>query len=187
MFTRSQVRLSPLKHLVAVLCLCAIIVGSFPGQASAWVLARTAGRPGSISNLTTYVGDLLLGNGATAFTLYGSNGPLVSRSPGSSGTQLLRARYIVEKWNGSSWVQLTSQGMYSGQISANQTYYRFPRLYIQPLQTQGFFRITWIFDWRTTAGVIIASTSVVSNLATDHVCVTQSRFCRSYAGYVEHR
>lgn len=187
MLTRPQVRMSRLKQLAVVLCLCAILAGLLPRQASAWATTGTSGRIGSIRDLTIYVGDLYMPAGYTAFTLYGATGPLVSRSPGSAGIQNVNARYIVQRWNGASWVNLAMSPVFRGQISASQTYYRFPKPYIQPLETRGLFRLTWVMNWQTTTGAVLGSTYVTANLQTDHVCVTQSRFCRSYAGYFEHR
>jgi hypothetical protein len=173
------------KVLLAIL---AVLITSqfqaFP-RVKAWSNIPQSGRTGQVILPTIYVGDLLMPAGYTAFTLFGDTGPTVMRTPGSTGAQIVRAIYVVEKWNGYSWVTLTSAGPISAQILSTQAGYRFAAPYIQPVIAKGTFRFSWIFGWYTPAGAQIGTTIMVSNLVSDHVCVTPKRPCKSSAGYFQ--
>ncbi len=183
MFSRSQTRTSLLRPWVVVLLLCFIAAGLVPQQASAWSYSSTKGSIGSVVLPTISIGDLYMPAGYTAFTLYGNTGPMVCRSAASKGAQIVKAQYIVQLWDGAKWVNSATTQVFTGQIAANQTSYRFVTPYVQPALARGTFRFTWAFDWLTSTGSLLGSTYVISNLISDHVCVTQSRLCQSYAGY----
>jgi len=174
------------KIAVFVLALVVLFSALPAGKAYAWSYATPSGRPGAASIPTIYVGDLYMPWGSTQFTLYGSTGPIAYRSPGSTGAQTVAAVYTVQKLVGSSWVTTATAGMFTGQIGATQSSYRFPTPYIQPVESRGYFRVTWTFVWHSSTGTYLGGTNVVSNLATDHVCVTTSRLCFTAAGYFYH-
>lgn len=185
MFTGPQIRLLGLKQWGIALMLCAIVVGLVPQRAEAWAYSGTSGRIGSVTLLPTIsIGDLLMPSGYTAFTLYGNTGPEVYGSPASVGAQIVNAQYIIQTWDGSKWVNSAVTPVFTGHIAANQTSYRFPTPYVQPRMARGAFRFTWAFDWLINPGTtLLGSTYVITNQMSDHVCLTQSRLCQSYAGY----
>lgn len=174
------------KTLMVALVLV-VLFSSLPiGKAYAWSYANPISRPGAVSvPPAIYIGDLMMPWGSTAFTLYGSTGPVAYRSPGSSGAQIVGAQYFVQTWNGSRWVNTAQTGTFTGQISASQTYYRFPAPYIQPLVSRGTFRVMYTFVWTTTAGATLGATNVLPNLKNDHICVTTLRLCQTSAGYFQ--
>jgi hypothetical protein len=176
--------MSTLQRVLLAVLVVMVVLGSAPvSKARAWTYNASTGRPGSVIVPTIYVGDLLMPWGLRQFTLYGSTGPLVYRSPATTGAQAVAARYVVEKWNGYAWVMTTQTGMLSGTIAAGQTApYRFAAPYIQPVATRGYFRVSYIFAWSAN-GVGLGGTKVIGNLTSDHGCVTPYRLCQSYAGY----
>ena len=182
MFIGLQTRSLGLKRWGIALLLCVIVAGLVPQHADAWAYSGTSKRIGSVVPPTIYIADLLMPSGYTAFTLYGDTGPAVYRSPASTGAQIVKAQYIVQMWDGSKWVNSAVTQVFTGQIAANQTSYRFPAPYVQPSVARGTFRFTWAFDWLTTSGTLLGSTYVISDRTSDHVCVTRSRLCQSYVG-----
>ena len=171
------------KFLLVGLTLIVLFVSLPLDRAYAWSYAPVSGRRGSVSLPTIYIGDLYMPYGMTQFTLYGNTGPLAYRSPASSGTQIVKGKYLVEKWDGNRWVVSAQSTLFQGQILSTQTSLRFPAPYIQPVLARGTFRFTFALDWYTTGGALLGSTFIRSNLVSDHVCVTPHRLCKSYAGY----
>lgn len=188
MFAKSVVKgsLGKLQKVLLVAAALVVLMAGLPvGQAYAWSYANLSGRPGSVGIPTIYIGDLLMPWGSTQFTLYGNTGPVAYRSPASTGAQQVSAVYTVQTLVGSSWVNTATTGVFYGQISAAQGSYRFPAPYIQPVASRGIFRVSWSFVWSTSTGVSLGATNVISHLASDHVCVTPHRLCKSYPGYFQ--
>jgi hypothetical protein len=179
--TSSNSSLKLLQSIAVVFLALTVLFGSV-GEAYAWSYGVSTGRPGTVRVPTVYVGDLYMPYGMTQFTLYSSTGPVVNRSPASSGEQIVAAVYTVEKLVGSSWVKTAQTGILTGRISSTQTSYQFPALYIQPQLARGIFRVTWLFTWSTSTGTALGGTTIVSNYASDHSCVTPYRLCRTYPG-----
>ena len=173
------------KRAVAVLALVILFVSLPVGKAYAWTYYNSAGRPGAASGTTIYIGDLYMPWGGNQFTLYSNIGPVAYRSPATTGAQVVSAIYAVENWTGAGWVVTAKTDIFTGKIGANQSYYRFPTPYIQPIQSRGIFRVSFIYFWRSSTGVFLGSTQVISHLATDHVCLTSYRLCKSYPGYFQ--
>jgi len=180
------------KTLVVLLALVVLFVSVPLDQAFAFSYTPVSGTIGNVSVPTIYVGDLTTSCAIIydyrvcppVFTLYAETGPIAYRSPGSSGSQIVYAKYLVDQWDGSKWVTIAVSDLLRGQIGANQTSLRFAAPYM-PLQVaRGYFRFTWAFDWYTKDGALLGSTYIHSNLASDHVCVTPIRLCQSYNGYV---
>lgn len=160
-------------------------IGTTVGEASAWSYQLNSGQGGNITLPTVAVGDLVMPSGGTRFTLYSDTGPIAYRSPASTGAQTVNARYSVQKWNGSAWINVASSPLLTGQIGAVQTGVQFTRAYLQPIEARGYFRLTWGFDWYNASGTRIGSAFGTSNLTSDHVCVTRIRLCQSSAGFVQ--
>jgi hypothetical protein len=186
MFTQSKSR-SPLSRLKKILVFALALVIMFSAlpadNAYAWSVVRTVGQRGAVSIPRVSIADLYMPWGMTQFTLLTSYGPLVYRNPGSTGTQFVGGQYLMEKWNGSSWVVVARTQMFSRTIYTGQSSVRFPAMYMQPINARGSFRIVWIFTWMTASGTSLGSTRIQSSLVADHQCVTPIRLCRSYTGY----
>jgi hypothetical protein len=181
------------KAVVVILALVILFSALPVGRAQAFAYTTITGKIGSVTPSTIYVGDLVttcvpIYNTTVCphnFTLYGNVGPTVSRSPASSGNQIVQAIYVVEKWDGSKWVPIAKTNVLQGQILATQTKVQFVAPYMQLQVAQGYFRLTWLFSWLTPTGTLLGSTIITSNLKTDHVCVTNARLCQSFDGFVQ--
>jgi hypothetical protein len=148
----------------------------------AWSYKVVTGKAGAVSVPYIYIGDLLMPYGIRQLTLYG-NSPIAYRSPATTGSQIVSAQYYVEKWNGSAWFITAKSPQYIKTISGTQAYVLMPKPYIQPVQTVGTFRVTWLFTWSTSTGAPLGGVKIIPKLASDHVCVTPYRYCKSSPGY----
>ena len=174
---------STLQRVVLAVLVVMVLLGSAPvSKARAWAYSAPTGRPGAVIPPTISIADLYMPSGLRQFTLLGNTGPLVYRSPASTGAQNVGAMYVVEKWDGYKWVISARSGPLSGMIAAGQTAYRFAAPYIQPIASRGYFRVSFVFSWSAN-GVNLGTTSILGNLTSDHVCVTRYRLCQSYAGF----
>jgi hypothetical protein len=178
------------KALVGAVIL-AMLFGALPtGKAHAWTYRNIVGRPGAVSVPTVRFGDTLLQTsaGPIAAPRFDSAGRYVYvyRSRATSGDQIVKAVYTLQRWSGSSWVGIAQQGMMTRVIRAGQSYVAFPALDISPsnFRRSYYYRVTWAVGWATPAEATLGGTMVVSNLATDHRCVTTRYLCTAYAGYV---
>lgn len=153
--------------------------------AFAWSYSATQGKVGSVILPKILVDDRKMPDGPTRFTLLSDKGPIVYRSPAYSGAQIFVIIYYVEQWSGAKWVKVASSSPLMGQISATQTGVQFTvQPFLQPTVAKGYFRFGALIMWFTSGQVWLGNTNMVSNLVSDHVCVTKVRLCQSYAGYV---
>lgn len=180
--------------MMAVLVLAALLAALSPGPTSAFYYVPASGTIGSVTVRPISVLDMVPGCATTyggfricptALTLAADTGPTVYRSPAATGRQIVQAIYTVEQWTSAGWTPIASSDVIRAEIGANQTGVQL----VRPVLTlsnvaRGYFRFTWIFSWFSSAGVNVGSTAILSNLATDHVCVTPLRWCQSYDGYV---
>lgn len=163
------------------------VMASAAGPVSAWVYENPVGSRGDVRVPTIYVGDLQIPDmplGYTQFTLYGDAPVSAYRSPAATGVQTVRARYVVQRWDGTDWVNTARSDVMTRQIGSQQTRARFPSPYLQPQVSRGYLRLTYAFAWSDANGRALGNTVVTSNSYTDHVCVTNARWCRSYDGFV---
>jgi hypothetical protein len=175
------------RVLLAVLVVM-VVLGSAPvNKARAWGYNSPTGRPGAVSVPQVYIADVVMPNGIRVFTLNqhttATSGPFAYRSPATTGVQNVAAHYVVEKWDGYKWVRSASAGPFIRQIGSAQPGVYLPKIYIQPLTSRGYFRVTWYFAWATTTDIALGSTAIMSDRSSDHVCATPYRLCQSYAGY----
>ena len=153
--------------------------------AFAWSYSATQGKAGGVALPKIFVDDLKMPDGPTRFTLLSDKGPIVYRSPAYSGAQIFVIIYYVEQWSGAKWVKVASSSPLMGQISATQTGVQFTvQPFLQPTVAKGYFRFGALVMWFTSGQVWLGNTIMVSNLSSDHVCVTKKRLCQSYPGYV---
>jgi hypothetical protein len=195
MFTKAVSRRSVglfQKALIVLLALAVLFVSLPLDRAYAFYSVPQNGKAGSVSLPTIYVGDKAssctrIYNStvcAPTFTLYGETGPIAYRSPAFAGSQIVQAIYVVERWDGSNWVATAKSDVLQGQIGLGQTSVQFVKPHMQVQVAQGYFRFSWLFSWLSSTGAVYGSTIVVSNLTTDHVCVTPARLCQVYPGFV---
>lgn len=191
----SRGRVSKLQKTLLAVLMVMVLFGSLPaGKAHAWTYMNRVARPGEVRVPTITVQDLRLScttdrNGITicnyAYILSSPTGPVIYRSPASTGAQAVAAQYQMEQWDGSKWVAIKRQS-FSGQIGSLQNYYTFPAPYFSPVGAgRGIYRVTWAFAWSTTTAVSLGGVAVVPNLATDHACATIYRLCQTFPGYVQ--
>lgn len=111
-----------------------------------------------------------------------ATGPLVGRSPASSGAQRIGVVYNLQRWNGSSWVH-QSQQTHVRIMDRGVNRLRMPRIDFLP-NSAGHFRVTMVVGWangRDTRG--FGSRVYAFNQAADYTCNT--RFpCQVGAGWV---
>jgi hypothetical protein len=157
-------------------------LGATASPASAWVYNGAAGRPGGVTITQVRVADTQGGQ----LTFFSANGPIVNRTPGTTGAQDVLMTYWVQKYNGAQWVSLTSRQS-SVRIPSGYNRARLPNLSVQPLlNNHGYYRVIEFFQWNAPGtGTPIGFSFVNPSRVTDHACVTQSRLCAAYAGFVQ--
>jgi hypothetical protein len=172
------------KVLVSLLVVF-LLVGFFPvREAHAWSMPYAVGRIGQVHLYTVNIGDSFSYFGAPDFTLYGK-GPIVYRTTGSTGAQIVTVTYMLEQWDGYKWVLITNPyvSVLRGQIASNQAYVQLGNAQLRPTVSRGYFRFRWDVAWSTSTGVVLGTTIILPNLVADHTCVTPYRLCQVYPGY----
>ncbi|MEO6122196.1 MAG: hypothetical protein ABIR32_00700 [Ilumatobacteraceae bacterium] len=168
-----------------VVAFTTVAAGAEPVAASQF--AATSGSVGTVVPPTIYIGDVYQ-SGSKYFSVFGSTGPTVYRSPAAAGTQYVRVRYVVERWNGAAWVALATSNLFSAQIAANQSGVRFTQApNLLPTVTTGYFRLTYAVGWLDASGASLAIASIIPTTTGDQFCTTvnPNRSCFTYAGYVQ--
>jgi hypothetical protein len=108
-------------------------------------------------------------------------GPVVGRSPATSGAQNLVAIWQVQYWDGARWVQLVNKQL-SFRINAGQSAIRLPQQAFI-LRQAGYLRVNLAFAWGTLAGTQLGSKVVEMNQQGDYTCAT-SMPCQTGPGWV---
>jgi hypothetical protein len=169
--------------------LLAIVLTTFlmsTPSASAYQHVAASGRPGSVRAYQTLGTHLQVNCGAYGYVnCYGPgltiSGPVVYRSPASTGTQYVTVRYTVLRWNGVAWVFETSRDFYST-IYTGQTGTALQTWDVHT--TSGYKRTTFSIVWTNPYGQILASSRVDMN-GNDYACRTRFTFkCTAYNGSV---
>lgn len=174
------------RRLLLAIAVALVSVLASATRADAYQYAIQNGSSGRVIETSPmYVADL---NGPYgAVQTFGTNsGPLVARSPWTTGTQSVIALYTLQRWSGSTWYNVT-QGSSSGRISPGQTAIRFGRFTTQPTPMQagaGSYRLAIAFSWADAAGRNLGSSVIVSRHYGDFQCVTRGRYCESMGSYV---
>lgn len=185
--TTTPAAVSPRRRALGLAGLLVVVLAGLlasASPASAWQYAGSdAGRPGSVTaTATVHVGKLNVYPIGLQLTLYGSAGPTVTRSPATTGAQDASIFYSVQRWNGSQWVQVTSQRS-SVRIPAGVQQGREPALYVIPSSGTGYYRVVEVFTWYVAGtNSVLGMTTIVPHLASDQACHYIP--CQSTAGYV---
>lgn len=181
--TRHARRAARSLLVVLVMSVTLSVVQSAPASAYTW---RNSGRPGRV------VGYQVQGShyNSCTFTTYYTcftpwvvgTGPLVYRSPASSGTQKIAAVYQLQYHDGSNWVN-QAQRIHTRYLRRGDNRLRMPRIDFLP-NGGGYFRVVIGVAWSNYADTIgYGSKRLVYNQYGDFTCNT--RFpCEAGAGYV---
>jgi hypothetical protein len=172
---------SLLTLIVGIVAL-GVLSGATP--AHAWVSGGTAGRPGAVYLNRVEALDLYIGSYPNTHQqlTFLSNGPTVYRSPSTTGAQDLTITYSIQHWDGYKWVQVTQQ-LSRSRIAAGYQAVRMPNLYVMPVVARGYFRVVEFIQWYSN-GTLVAAHVILPSTTADHACITQSRPCASYAGFL---
>ena len=155
-------------------------------SASAYVHTTVSGRPGAVQPYQTVGTHLQVNCGAPGYTNcfapgLSVHGPVVYRSPASTGTQYVTVRYTVFRWTGSGWAYETSRD-FSGTINAGQTGAALQSWNV--LTTSGHKKTSFSIVWSDTYGRTLASSAVAMN-GNDYACNTRFTLkCNAYTGSV---
>lgn len=176
------------RRIVVLGALVATLVAGNAGTAQAWTYSLAQGSAGSVSLPTINVSDTYLYAGGTyvaTLTIDSTIGPLVYRSPATTGAQDVVAVYSLERWNGAAWTT-QAQGTASARIGAGYGSVRMPRASFMPTSGKGIYRVTWAFAWKVPgASANLGGGVLTANSTSDFACITPLRPCRVSAGYVQ--
>ena len=175
------------RRVVVLGALVATLVAGTAGTAQAWSYDLAQGSAGSVSLPRINVSDTYLYVGGIAvatLTIDSTIGPLVYRSPATTGAQDVYAVYSLQRWNGSAWAT-QAQGTASARIGAGYGSVRMPRASFMPTSGKGYYRVAWAFAWKVPgASANLGSGVLNANSTSDFACITPLRPCQVSAGYV---
>jgi hypothetical protein len=98
-------------------------------------------------------------------------GPVVYRSPATTGTQNIAVGYQLYRWNGSSWV-LQNTRIYHRTLSAGYSWIQMPRPDFLP-NSGGYFRVVTGVSWANSSGQNLGSKTLDYNQSGDYRCNTR--------------
>ena len=182
---RSAIRRQSLRALVLLATVLATLLGSTTA-ASAFNHIGVSGRPGAVQPYKTQGTHLQVPCGAAGYYNCFApglfvHGPVVYRSPATTGTQYVTVRYAVLRWSAGSWVQETAR-VFSGTIGAGQTSVKLPTWNV--LTTVGFKSTSFGITWSDAYGRALGTSVVVMN-GNDYACNTRFTLkCDAYSGSV---
>ncbi len=155
---------------------------------SSWYYDGSLGRPGAVT-VTTPINVIDVPMWTAWGTYYekalmNNNGPTVSRSPASTGTQDI---FII--YSGAA-VQPTASGCQfssataSTRLGAAYSAAQLPYLARVPNPPKGSVRVVeYIYWYAAGTSTTLGATAIVPHYTSDHVCYT--RGCTAYAGFVQ--
>ena len=176
------------KFLVMAVVLATMLVALAAASkpADAYTQA-TGGRAGSV---TTYKieGTHLNPCAAMSYSCYApyvrSAGPLVYRSPATTGKQLIGLQYELAKWNGSNWV-VHSTKTYARYLQAGNSWIRMDGHEFQ-LNSPGYYRVKLSITWQTPTNQYLGHRIRLSDQPGDYYCNTQwTDRCNASNGWLE--
>jgi hypothetical protein len=158
------------------------------GDAAAWKYGSTTGLRGQVTSTPQIsVADCELRVSNIPYpilTIQGNRGPIVTRSPATTGAQNVSVFYSIERWSGSAWGRITSASG-TQTLAAGSNAVRLPYLYVQPTTGVGSVRVVMWFTWTDAAsGRTLARTAVLPSRTGDFACVTPKRSCAAYSSYI---
>jgi hypothetical protein len=174
--------------VTALVTLALLIGGALiaPDEAHAWYYATAGQRPGAVSVPQVWaVDDGQYTTYGPYLTIRSNGGPVVYRSPATSGAQDVMGQYTIQYWNGSRWVNLTSQWTPAYRIPAGYRWVRLPALHRSPTTQRGHFRVVWSFAWvNANTGAALGRTAILPNTTADFRCYTTARPCQYSAHWI---
>lgn len=182
---RTSIRGLGARTLALVAVLLTALLAWAP-SASAYVHVTGSGNPGAVQAYRTLGTHLQVPCGAVGYYNCFApgltvSGPVVYRSPASTGTQYVKVRYTVFRWNGSGWYIETTRD-FSGTINAGQTGVALPAWNV--LTTSGHKQTGFSIVWTDAYGRALA-TSAVSMNGNDYACSTRFTYrCSAHTGSV---
>jgi hypothetical protein len=189
----------PGRHVlgVALLTLVATAVLALSGgqSAGAWVYGASSGRPGAVVEISQvqladiYSGSNTLGQYPQA-TFMMNNGPLISRSPATTGNQDVYVVYLVQRWTNNQWATVATPAAGS-RLPAGYSRVRLAPLNLAPNAAKGIYRVTLTVLWyvggaNTNVASPLGVTSVNPDRVSDMACITRVRPCQVSAGYLQY-
>lgn len=138
------------KLLVMAMVLAAMLVAlAATSKPAAAYTQSTSGKPGSVTNYKAQGSHLAVYCGIAGYNCYTpwviAQGPVVYRSPASTGTQTIAVLYTFERWNGSGWVQ-AAQKSATRSLQAGYSKIQMPRGDYTP-NGNGYFRVHTSIGW----------------------------------------
>lgn len=175
------------RRIVVLGAMVATLVVGNAGTAQAWSYDYAQGSAGTVSLPQVNVSDTFLyigGKYVATLVIDSATGPLVYRSPATTGAQDVAAVYSLERWNGSAWtIQANIQA--TGRIAAGVSALRLPRASFTLTSGKGYYRVLWAFVWKVPgASSNLGVGALTANSTSDFACITPLRPCQVSAGYV---
>lgn len=173
------------RRLIGVVLAASTFLGVSASSASAWS-GSPSGSPGTVYNLGTLsaVDVVLFGN--PYFSFMGNRDYNVARTPVYAGTQLVVIQWFVDRWNSSTgrWDQVYAGPLARATLPSGRNAL-FARPNLQTTVARGYLRPRLGVVWaRADTGGFLAGTSIVPSAAAETPCVTTTRLCLAYNGYV---
>lgn len=159
-----------------------------PKQASAYTHSTTGYWPGAVTGYqmlgSHYDWCAHLGGGCWKPMVYGS-GPLVYRSPATTGTQLIAVSYQLQRYNSSTlrWENFGQQ-THQSYLYAGRSSIQMPRVEFLPHTGSGYFKVLIAVGWGNSDGTQTFGTRHLDyNQWGDYACNTRFK-CSAGTGWV---
>ena len=176
------------RRIIVLGAMVATLVAGNAGTAQAWSYTAASGSAGSVTLPRINVSDIFVNYGGTSaatLTIDSTTGPLVYRSPATTGAQDVFAIYQLEKWNGSAWASV-AQSTKSGRIAAGYNAIRLPRVSFMPTSGKGYYRVAFAIGWKVPGASTNLGMGVLNaNATSDFACISPLRPCQVSAGFVQ--
>ena len=171
--------------IVLVTMLVALAATSKPAEA--YNQYRIDGQPGGVTGYqiqgSHYNTCQLTSVGDTCWTpwVY-TDGPIVGRSPATTGNQAITVVYQLQRWNGNNWEDSAFQ-RHSRTLYAGYSRIQMPNINITKAQT-GHFRVNIGTRWTSANGVVLGNSILSYNQSGDYACRSNVKPCSTGAGWV---
>jgi uncharacterized membrane protein HdeD (DUF308 family) len=170
------------RALLTLLTIFAIMLAG-AGHAQAWTNLGSGGQPGTFYVPQIIGSHLSIAAGTSyTFTPVIGNMPLdVARSTATTGQQQVVITFIVKRWNGSSWTNLSTSSV-SGVLGAGVNTTRLPTWSTYPTRS-GYYFVSAIVTWYSGTS-LLGYVSVTWTSSGDYVCKTIVAPCQAGAGWL---
>jgi hypothetical protein len=162
-----------LRLATSALLLSIMLVALNVSNAEAWTHTAT-GIPGGVTPRVVQGLGTLDGSLRTVPTVR-VNGPTVSRSPASTGSQDVWYAYQLTAWNGSSWAIVRSMSQYRRAPLSGSHALTLPYFDFKPVS--GDYRVTIKLAWAdATSGRILGERTIYMNQMGDFQCLVTADY-----------